>query len=131
VSGVTSEAAIMSVTQTVAAGLIAVATLFTVPAASASVPHGQVRLPVDTAAEPDHWYAGGGWDPGGWNANRQPFLEPGEVRRILRDHGFRDIRNLDRRGAVYQAHAVDGSHDQVGLVVSARSGAILARYPIR
>ena len=120
----------MSVTQTVAAGLIAVASLFAVPAVSASVPHGQVRLLVDAAAEPGSRYAGGGWDPGGWNANRQPFLEPSEVRRILRDRGFRDIRNLDRRGAIYQVRAVDGRHDQVGLVVSARSGAILARYPI-
>jgi hypothetical protein len=121
----------MSVTQTVAAGLIAVATLLAVPAASASVPHGQIRLLADTAAEPDAWYAGGGWDPGGWNDNRQPLLEPSEVRRILRDHGFRDIRNLHRRGAIYQVHAVDSLDDQVGLVVSARSGAILARYPIR
>jgi hypothetical protein len=121
----------MSVTQTVAAGLIAVATLLAVPAASASVPHGQVRVLVDTAAEPDGWYVGGGWDPGGWNDKRQPFLEASEIRRILRDRGFRDIRNLDRRGAIYQVRAVGGHHEQVGLVVSARSGAILARYPIR
>ena len=121
----------MSVTQIVAAGLIAVATLFGVAAASASVPHGQIGLLGDTAAELDGWYAGGGWDPGGWNDDRQPFLEPGELRRILRERGFRDIRNLDRRGAIYQVHAVDDRDEKVGLVVSARSGAILARYPIR
>ena len=121
----------MTVTKAVAAGLIAVATLFAVPAASASAPHGQIRLLADTAAEPDAWYAGGGWDPSGWNDDRQPRLEPGEIRRILRDRGFRDIRSLDRRGAIYQVHAVDDRDEQVGLVVSARSGAILARYPIR
>jgi hypothetical protein len=119
----------MSVINTVAAGLIAVATLIAVAPASASLPHGQIRLLADAAAELGG--VGGGWHAGGWSEDRHPFLEPSEVRRILRDHGFHDIRNLDRRGAIYQVHAVDERDEQIGLVVSARSGAILARYPIR
>ena len=55
-------------------------------------------------------------------------LSPKEVRRILRNRGYRDISYVDRRGKVYQVHARDYRGRRVGLVVSARSGAILTAY---
>jgi hypothetical protein len=55
-------------------------------------------------------------------------LSPREVRRALRDQGFRNIDYIDRRGAIYQVEATTPRGRRVGLVVSARSGAILNRY---
>ena len=55
-------------------------------------------------------------------------LSPREVRRILRDQGFRNIDYIDRRGSIYQVEATHRSGRRVGLVVSARSGEILNRY---
>ena len=47
---------------------------------------------------------------------------------VLRDSGFRQIRYLDRRGRVYQVHALNRNGRWVGLVVSAQTGEILNRY---
>ncbi|HWT30092.1 MAG TPA: hypothetical protein VN240_03595 [Propylenella sp.] len=55
-------------------------------------------------------------------------LSAKEVRRILRNRGYRDISYVDRRGKIYQVHARDYRGRRVGLVVSARSGAILTAY---
>jgi hypothetical protein len=55
-------------------------------------------------------------------------LTPHEVRAVLRDKGFRQIRYLDRRGRIYEVRATDYRGYRVGLVVSARNGAILSVY---
>ena len=55
-------------------------------------------------------------------------LSPQQVRRILRDQGFRQIDYVDRRGSIYQVEATNPRGRRVGLVVSARSGQILNRY---
>jgi hypothetical protein len=55
-------------------------------------------------------------------------LSPRQVRRILRDRGFRNINYVDRRGSIYQVHATNRNGRRVGLVVSARSGDIINRY---
>ncbi len=59
---------------------------------------------------------------------RAAMLSPPEVRRILRANGFRQIQYLDRRGRIYQVQATDSRGQRVGLVVSARSGAVLTSY---
>lgn len=68
---------------------------------------------------------------GGWyrqRGRRETMLSPPEVRRILRAGGFRQIEYLDRRGRIYQVQATDRRGQRVGLVVSARNGAILTTY---
>jgi hypothetical protein len=66
-----------------------------------------------------------------WSDRRGGFdrvLSPREVRRILRNQGYRNIDTVDRRGSIYQVRATTERGRRVGLVVSARSGAILNRY---
>jgi len=70
----------------------------------------------------DRWGRPG--DHGGWNRT----LSPQEIRRVLRQSGYRNIRYLDRQGRIYQVRAIDYRGRRVGLVVSARSGAVLNSY---
>jgi hypothetical protein len=55
-------------------------------------------------------------------------LTPREVRAVLRDRGYRQIQYVDRRGRIYEARATNRRGHRVGLIVSARSGAILNVY---
>jgi hypothetical protein len=122
----------MTINKTIAAGLVALAALAAAPANAAglslSFGDGAVRATVNEAGERHH---DRGWDRGRWHDDWRRTLSPREVRRILRDRGYREIRYLDRRGAIYQVHAVDYRHKHVGLVVSARNGAILTAYRLR
>jgi hypothetical protein len=111
----------MTVRNTLAAGLVALAAL-------AAAPANATGLTVTIGDLPRH---AAGWHHAGWNPGWYRALSPHEVRRILRDRGFREIRYLDRRGTIYQVHAVDYRHKHVGLVVSARNGAILTAYRLR
>ena len=52
-------------------------------------------------------------------------LSPQQVRRILRDEGFRHIRYVDRRGTVYRARAENRRGRDVLVTVSARTGHII------
>ena len=52
-------------------------------------------------------------------------LSPREVRRILRNRGYSEIRYVDRRGSIYQAHAENRRGRDVLVTVSARNGEIL------
>ncbi len=52
-------------------------------------------------------------------------LSPQQVRRILRDEGFREIRYVDRRGSIYRARAENRRGRDVLVTVSARTGHIL------
>ena len=75
----------------------------------------------------------GGW---GWRAEKSrrggnEALSAGDIRRVLRGRGFRDIASVQRRGAIFQAEAVGPGGNRVGLVLDARTGAILNTYRLR
>ena len=116
----------MMAKKTVAAGLVALAT--SVAAAPASADSFSFRFGVGEAQA--------GYHDGGsqWRYHRRDndrfygTLTPREVRQVLRDNGFRQIRYLDRRGRVYEARATNRHGQRVGLVISARNGAILNAY---
>lgn len=116
----------MNVKKTIAAGVIAVAGLVAaIPAQAGGV---SVHIGIGAPAY-GHYYGGypdHRWGHGGWERT----LSPQQVRRILRDKGFRQIQYLDRRGTIYQVRAVNHRGHRVALVVSARNGAILNRHRI-
>jgi len=104
----------------IAAGLIAVATFAAVPANAATLDlkfpyHGQVPGWSHAPHGPRHGH---------------DRLSPQQVRWVLQRHGYRSINFLDRRGPVYQVRA-HKRHRAYILVVSARSGEILNRHPLR
>lgn len=107
--------------KTLAAGILALATLATTAPANAQ----SFSLEFN-AGGPRYGYEDGQrWrDRGSYRRT----LSPQQVRRILRDQGFRQINYVDRRGSIYQVEATNPRGRRVGLVVSARSGAILNRY---
>lgn len=116
---------------TLAAGLIALAAL--VGAAPASA--GSVSVQIQAGTTGYHDGVGYGWKRAGHRADRYygghseyGTLTPREVRAVLRDRGYRQIRYLDRRGRIYEVRATNRRGHRVGLVVSARSGAILNVY---
>ncbi len=109
--------------KTIAAGIVALGAL----AASAPANAGSLSFSVEVgrpiAVHDDH--RGYGW---GDHRGHHKALSAKEVRRILRHRGYRDISYLDRRGSIYQVRARDYRGRRVGLVVSARNGAILTAY---
>jgi hypothetical protein len=67
---------------------------------------------------------------GGYRHHRHRHrLSTDEVRAMLRDDGYRRIRFIDDRGAVYQLRASRHGRDFF-LVVSARSGEVISRQRI-
>jgi hypothetical protein len=117
--------------KTIAAGIVALGAL----AASAPANADSLRFSVevgrpivvhdDQRGYGSHDHRGYGWDD---HRSHQKALSASEVRRILRHRGYRDISYLDRRGSIYQVRARDYRGRRVGLVVSARNGAILTAY---
>ena len=110
----------MTFKQTIAAGIVALAGLVAaVPANAGSGVSVQIEVGGPTHG---HYYSD----------HRRPerMLSPQQVRRILRDRGFRQINYVDRRGKIYQVRAVTRRGDRVALVVNARTGAILNRHRI-
>ena len=118
---------------TIAAALIALTTLTAVPAQA---------LTVDfNFGGPGYGWGGGpgyGWSGGGRHFDRDDRdrdhrwhhrLSRQEVRWILRERGYRNIRFFDDHGPVYQLRARRHG-DTYYLVVSARSGEILSRNRI-
>jgi hypothetical protein len=107
---------------TLAAGLVALTTFGAAAPASATTIAAEFgRGGPEITFKRDHHRWG---ERGRWNRT----LSAQEVRWVLRDHGFRDIRFVDRQGRVYQARATDRRGHRVGIVVSARSGEILNVY---
>ena len=104
---------------TIAAALIALTSLAAVPAKALTVEFG----------------FGGpnmGWSDGYQGQHGDRFrhrLSPQEIRWILRDRGYRNIRFFDDHGPVYQLRARKHGETYF-LVVSARSGEILQRNRI-
>lgn len=111
----------------VAAGFIALTTLATAaPAAAAGFTFeagaGKARLVLEAGHRGhDRWQHHG----------QRRMLGTHELRRALNRQGYRHIRHVNRRGAVLQVRAVDFRGRNVGLVVSARSGAVLNAYRLR
>lgn len=69
---------------------------------------------------------------GGWHhISQRHYLSPREVRRILRDEGFRQIEFLDRDGRIYVARAENYRGRDVIVRVSARSGTIISVERVR
>jgi hypothetical protein len=78
--------------------------------------------------------SGYGWhynDWGHYDHERRDTLSPKQVRRILRDRGYREIDYLDKRGRTYQVRATDYRGRRVGLVVNANNGRIITAYRVR
>jgi hypothetical protein len=69
----------------------------------------------------------------GWvrGSRERAALSAHDIRRALRRQGFRDIRTLERRGAIYQGRARDPAGQPVGVVVNPRNGAVLNVYRTR
>ena len=118
----------MTLKKAIAAGLFA---LVTIAAAAPASAHGvSVRIGIGGGS-----YA---YDDGYryyWQRPRSQYrrgdygtLTPREVRAVLRDRGYREIRYVDRRGRIYEVRATDARGQRVGLVVSARNGAILNAF---
>lgn len=59
------------------------------------------------------------------------YLTPRELRRILREDGYRKIRFVETEGRVWKAVAVDYRGRRVLLTVSARSGEVLSWRRVR
>ena len=109
---------------TIAAGLIALTSFAALPANASSL----------TVEFGNFGYGGGyGWSDHdrGERGHRQMRhrLSPDEIRWILRDRGYRQIRFFDDHGPVYQLRARKRGETYF-LVVSARSGEILSRNRI-
>jgi hypothetical protein len=109
--------------KTLAAAVIALGALAAVPANA-----GNLTVQFGYGG-PSFGYHDGGYGWGDHGPRRHRWLSPQEVRRELRDRGYREIRYLDRRGAIYQVRAERRGRDFF-LVVSARTGEILSRHRI-
>jgi hypothetical protein len=113
--------------KTVAAGLVALASL--TAAAPASADDFSFKFSVNG---PHAGYHDGGhkWrgERRGGHDRHYGTLTPQEVRRVLRDKGYRQINYVDRRGRIYEVRATNHRGHRVGLVVSARNGAVLNAY---
>ncbi len=112
-----------------AAGLLALALSF------ASAPSGAAGLSLEFGSPAQQILpvqdGGRGYEGRWFRAFRGGALSAGEVRRALRQKGFRNIDHLDRRGRIYQVQVTDYRGRRFGLVVSAKNGGILATYRIR
>jgi hypothetical protein len=74
---------------------------------------------------------GARWGWGSRGLAPRASVSPGDVENSLRAKGFSKVQNLRRRGAIYQAQAIDPDGHRVGLVVNAQNGAILNVYRMR
>jgi hypothetical protein len=112
--------------KTIAAGIVALGAL----AAGAPANAGSLSFSVEVGrpAVVHDYRPGHGYDWKGRGHGHHHTLSAKEVKRILRHRGYRDITYLDRRGTIYQVRARDYRGRRVGLVVSARNGAILTAY---
>ena len=104
---------------TIAAALISLSALAAVPAQGRRLQH-PTRLRRSRLERPR---------PRHGHHMRRHRLSTDEVRWILRDRGYRQIRFFDNHGAVYQLRARKHG-DTFFLVVSARTGEILSRNRI-
>lgn len=111
----------MFASKTIAAGILALGTLVAAAPASA----GGVSVTIQTG-HPGYYHAPGHYAPVRYGYT----ISPQRVRQILRSQGYRDIKFVDRRGAIYQARA-ERRGREYRVVISARTGAILERTRLR
>lgn len=112
---------------TIAAALISLTTLAAVPAQASDI-----NIQIGFGGPGYGWNVGHGRGHDyGYRHHRRmrDLLSPGEVRWMLRDRGYSDIRFFDNSGALYQLRAWRHGERYV-LAVSARTGEILSRYAI-
>lgn len=111
-------------TRTIAAGLIALSTLAAVPAQATG---------LSVQVGPGYGWSdnGHGDRRGHWRRHHRDEvrLSQEEVRWMLRDRGYRNIRFFDTRGPIYELRARKRG-DAFYLVVNARTGEILSRQRI-
>jgi hypothetical protein len=112
------------ITKTIAAGIIAVTTLASVPASAGGL---TVEFGLGDAGY--GWNGHDRGDRGGRHHNRMHRLSTDEIRWMLRDRGYHGIRFVDDNGPVYQLQARKYGR-MFFLVVSARDGEILSRQRI-
>ena len=114
---------------TIAAALIALTSLTAVPAKAFTIDF-NIGGPGHGWSNPNHGWSNPnrGWSDRNWGHDDhwRNRLSRQEVRSILRDRGYRNIRFFDDRGPVYQLRARKHG-DTYFLVVSKRSGEILSR----
>jgi hypothetical protein len=106
------------IAKTIAAGLIAAS-------AFAAAPAGAASLTIGVGNAPHYYNHGPSHGPSQhWQVRR---VSPDQVRWRLERQGYRAIRFIDTRGALYQVRATYRGHRYV-ISVSARSGQIVARH---
>lgn len=115
--------------KTIAAGLIALTSLAAVPASASSltVQFGNPGYGMGYGGPGNEWNDYDRRDRG--DRQMRHRLSREEVRWILRDRGYRNIRFFDDRGRVYEVRARKRGETYF-LVISARSGEILSRNRI-
>ena len=89
--------------KTIGAAIIALSTLAAVPASA-----GDVTVQFGFGSPGYGWHDGRG---GGWRDHgpRRHELSPQEVRRELRERGYRQIRYFDRRGDGLSSAGIEGT----------------------
>jgi hypothetical protein len=109
---------------TLAAALISLTTLAAVPAQASDI-----AVEIGIGAPDYSWSGGHGHGRGHGGYHRMHRLSTEEVRWMLRDSGYRQIRFFDDYGPVYQIRARRHG-DTFFLAISARTGEILSRNRI-
>lgn len=109
---------------TIAAALISLTTLAAVPAQASGI-----DIQIGFGGSGYGWSDGYGHGYGHHRHHMRQRLSTDEVRWMLRDSGYHQIRFFDDRGPVYQLSARKHG-DMFYLVVSARTGEILSRNRI-
>ena len=108
---------------TIAAALISLTTLAAVPAQASDI-----TVEIGYGA-PDHGWSDGYGDGYGHHHHRTHLFSADEVRWMLSDSGYRQIRFVGHHGPIYEVRARKQG-DMFYLVVSARTGEILSRNRI-
>ena len=111
----------MKLNKLCAAGILAGAVLANAPVQAAAPTPADAYRTAPTAAGPT-LVSHRGWHRG-WDSY---YLAPREVRRILRHHGFRHIKFIDRRGDTYRAFAENWRGRDMFIRVSSRTGEIIS-----
>jgi hypothetical protein len=113
---------------TIAAALIALTSFAAVPANALTIDFHTGGMNDGWSGGPRHGRSDDNWS-GGYSDHRDHWrhrLSRQEVRWILRERGYRNIRFFDDQGPVYQIRARKRG-DTYFLVVSKRNGEIIAR----
>ncbi len=106
----------------IAAGALIAASAFAVPASASTFSFGYSNGNFFVGSQPQHAQQRPHWNRG---HQRQQVLPARSVIRELHRHGYRNVGNLQRRGNVYTARAVNPRGHWVMVQVNAHNGRIL------